>query len=199
MEQNEKDAVGARQPRGYVRYPFTNRHGAQGYTKYAPVAAAFEELLLVPQVATETVQIYLETNEELLRYLAEHPELLRDVSPRKFEEVVAAIFRNRGFSVEVTPRTRDGGRDILAVEHTKFGSSLNLVECKRYAQTRRVGVETVRGLYGVVTAENATRGVIVTTSAFTSVALDFASPLTYRLSLHDYDALKGWLQDFRRA
>ena len=32
--ENEARAQGARVPRGVVRYPYTNRHSAQGYTKY---------------------------------------------------------------------------------------------------------------------------------------------------------------------
>lgn len=32
--ENEKSAVGERRPRGMVRYPYTNKGMAQGYTKY---------------------------------------------------------------------------------------------------------------------------------------------------------------------
>jgi hypothetical protein len=36
-------------------------------------------------------------------------------------------------------------------------------------------------------------GIIATTSTFTKHAIDFATPLKYRLSLRDFDALKEWL------
>jgi hypothetical protein len=32
--ENERLARGEKRPRGYVRYPYSNKHGAQGYTKY---------------------------------------------------------------------------------------------------------------------------------------------------------------------
>ena len=32
--ENEHQANGARRPRGYVEYPYTNRHHAQGFTVY---------------------------------------------------------------------------------------------------------------------------------------------------------------------
>jgi hypothetical protein len=34
LSKNEQEAVGTRKPRDVTRYPFTNRHGAQGYTTY---------------------------------------------------------------------------------------------------------------------------------------------------------------------
>ena len=111
---------------------------------------------------------------------------------------MAALFRERGFEVELTPRTRDGGKDIYAGRSDALGTSLYIIECKRYASTRKVGVEAVRKLYGVVQQERATKGIIVTTSWFTRDAIDFATPITYQLSLRDFDALKEWIQDFQR-
>ncbi len=32
--ENEQKAKGIRRPRGFVQYPYTNQHGAQGYTTY---------------------------------------------------------------------------------------------------------------------------------------------------------------------
>jgi hypothetical protein len=37
MVENEKGAEGERKPRGVTRYPFTNRHAAQGFTIYRPL------------------------------------------------------------------------------------------------------------------------------------------------------------------
>jgi len=38
--ENEHSAIGERRPRGTVRYPFTNRHGALGFTIYRPLGDA---------------------------------------------------------------------------------------------------------------------------------------------------------------
>ena len=201
MVENETLAMGARVPRGDVEYPHSNRNGAQGYTKYAPVLGIYDELyvetrgLVIPQARVEL----LEVNDELIRYLAQHPEKLREIDPRKFEELVADIFRDKGFEVTLTPRTRDGGRDIQAVHKSSLGSILYLVECKRYNSAHKVGVELVRALYGVKLRERATAGVLVTTSSFTKDALDFASPLKYELSLQDFKSLQSWLKEYGRS
>jgi hypothetical protein len=38
MAENEDGARGERRPRGHVSYPYTNRHGAQGFTIYRPLS-----------------------------------------------------------------------------------------------------------------------------------------------------------------
>jgi hypothetical protein len=198
MEENEALAEGARVPRGMVYYPYTNRHKAQGYTTYAPIKSLYEPVyeeppgLVVPRVCLEV----LEANEELIRYLARHPETLYELNPRKFEEIVADIFRDKGFGVTLTPRTRDGGRDIHAVHKDSVGSLLYLIECKRYSSSKKVGVELIRALYGVKQRERATMGILATTSSFTTVALDFATPLKYELSLRDYTSMQAWLKEY---
>jgi hypothetical protein len=199
LDENEEGAKGVREPRGYVRYPFTNRHGAQGYTKYGPLSEVFPLIFDASQGLDQRqlISSFASVNDELMAYLAAYPELLRELDPRRFEEVVAELFRKRGFAVELTPRTRDGGRDMFALQSNTLGKSLYLIECKRYAPSRKVGVEVIRGLYGVLQAERATKGIIVTTSSYTKDAIAFATPLQYQLSLRDFEALKQWLSAFR--
>jgi len=139
-----------------------------------------------------------EINDELIRRLALRPELMRELDPRKFEELVAELLRDKGYEVKLTPRSKDGGRDILAIKRDDIGSALTLVECKRYAHNNKAGVDIVRGLYGVVSAEQATRGLLATTSYFTSGAKAFRDQVPYRLGLADFDILRGMLSQFRR-
>ena len=138
-------------------------------------------------------------NEELFSALSQNPELMRELQPRSFEELIAELFARRGFTVKLTPPTRDGGVDIYAVEHHTLGESLYVIECKRYKAQRRVGVEPVRGLYAVTEAKRATRGILVTTSSFTDAAIAFASPLEYRLTLRDYEAVCEWIRALKRT
>ena len=79
-----------------------------------------------------------EINDELIKYLAQHPEKMHDMAPRKFEELVAAIFRAKGYTVELTPATRDGGFDVRAFHRNDIGLFLTLIECKRYRPAARI-------------------------------------------------------------
>lgn len=134
---------------------------------------------------------------ELAEHLDKHPEFLYELSPRKFEELVAEFFLADGHGVELTPAIRDGGRDILVTVENNMARHLYLVECKRYAPQNKVEVALVRSLYGVVEAERATLGMIITTSTFTSGAIDFARGVQNRISLKDYTAVREMLKRYK--
>ncbi len=134
------------------------------------------------------------TNEELMRMLRANPKALYGLPPRKFEEIVAELFVRQGYQVQLTPAARDGGFDMYVAKRENIGEFLYLVECKRYTPPRKVGVQVVRSLYGVVQQHNATGGIIVNTSYFTSDARDFQENVRYQLHLRDYIDLQRWLQ-----
>jgi hypothetical protein len=150
-----------------------------------------------PTLLLQPVRIELGfINEELVKFLAAHPEYLRTLDPRRFEELVAELFRDFGYDVVLTPKSKDGGLDIRVMRKESVGTLLYLIECKRYAQEKPVGVDIVRGLYGVATSERASGGLIVTTSHFTRGAKEFADKNRYQLSLRDYKDLLNWLKEY---
>ena len=138
-----------------------------------------------------------EINEELVRYLARHPDKMHELNSRTFEQLVAELFKDMGYDVELTPKSKDGGFDIRAFRRNNVGTLLTLIECKRYAATRPVEVGIVRGLYGVSVNEGATNGIIATTSYFTKGAKSFQADNKYKLHLADYDNVKLWLTRYR--
>lgn len=135
---------------------------------------------------------------ELIEYFAKHPGMLRTIDPDDFEKLMAAIFRNQGFDVTKTPHSKDGGFDLVLVRHSAVGAAMTLVDCKRYAKTHKVGVEIVRGLYGVVEERKASSGMIVTTSFFTKGAVEFRNQLEYRMALADFERIKDFLHQWKR-
>ena len=135
-------------------------------------------------------------NSEIMRLLQQDPKLAWELPPRKFEEIVAEILSNEGYEVELTSASRDGGFDICAARQGGLGKFLFLVECKRYVPPNKVGVEIVRSLHGVVQANRANAGAIVSTSYFTAGAKDFQRKMQYQLHLHDYLTLQRWINDF---
>ena len=200
LDINEKNAEGERRPRGIVYYPYTNRHNAQGYSKYKPIKEVYPQFFSSEEIENNSqFQIELnEINEELIAYLSKHPEYMRQLHHRKFEELIAEIIRSKGFDVTLTPQTRDGGKDIIALYKSPFGHQMFIVECKKYNEENKVGVELVRGLYGVKIAERATKGILVTSSTFTKDARDFVKPLEFELTLNDYNDITQWCKDYKK-
>lgn len=133
-------------------------------------------------------------NRRLSEYFRKDPELLWRIEPRDFEHIVAELFEEQGYEVYITQATRDGGKDLYVFRKDTMTNSLFLVECKRYRPPKKVDVSVPRQLYGVVTNENATGGIIATTSYFTAEALKFAETTPHRLFLHDFDDISRWLK-----
>ena len=198
LDINEQKAEGERRPRGSVYYPYTNRHVAQGYSKYNPLKEVYPQLFSLGDLEDDKrIQVDLkEINDELITYLVKHPEFMRQMHPRKFEELITEIIRSKGYDVTLTPATKDGGKDIIAIYKTPFGHQMFIVECKRYKEENKVGVEIVRALYGVTQAERFNQAILVTTSTFTKGAIDFVKPLKFQLELKDYNDVTEWCREY---
>ena len=133
---------------------------------------------------------------ELIHDLVSEPELLFDVDSREFECLIAEILRRRGYDVQVTRQSRDGGVDIYASRIECSGlHGLYFVQCKRHSRQNKVGVRPVRELYGIVCARNATGGIVITTSFFTSPAIEFQSTIPNRMALQDNSDVLRWLRE----
>jgi restriction system protein len=140
-----------------------------------------------------------EISEALLRQVADNPRLLYEMPPRRFEELVAELLTRAGYTVTLTPQTRDGGKDMYAARRDQFGSFLYVVECKRHSPDRPVGVGVVRAVHGVAQHERATAAMVMTTSYFTGPAREFAEDVQYQIALSDYFDLRHWLTQYGRG
>ena len=134
---------------------------------------------------------------ELKRYFAKHPEKLHDLSPRRFEELIANILKDLGFEPKLTAATRDGGRDIYAYLKNEVTSFLMFVECKKWSEKNKVGIDVVQRVYGAAKAGGAHKSMIVTTSIFTLPAQKEHAKIATEMELKDYNALKSWLSKYK--
>ena len=112
---------------------------------------------------------------------------------KEFESLVGEYLRHAGYRVRPTADGPDGGVDLRA---TNAAGSVLLVQCKHWG-TRKVGVKTVRELYGVMAAESADGGAIVTSGSFTAEAEAFADGKPIRLV--DGPGLKAMITEVRRT
>lgn len=97
---------------------------------------------------------------------------LQTMNPYEFEKFVSHLLNKMGFQATATKPSQDGGVDVVAESDKPLMKGKIVVQCKRYQQP--VGVTTVRELYGVMSHEGAMKGVIITTSDFTTEARKFA-------------------------
>lgn len=118
---------------------------------------------------------------------------LRTMSWRDFELLVGEAFRMRGYTVtETGGGGADGGIDL---QLTRGGETF-LVQCKQW-KAYKVSVNIVRELYGVMAAQGAAGGFVVTSGVFTADARSFAQGRN--IELIDGSALKKMVDDVQTA
>lgn len=124
--------------------------------------------------------------------------ILYQITPFEFEKMIAELLAFQGFKVELTKQTKDGGYDIIALRYIDNHNPLKfLVECKRFAEKRGVNVEIIRSFKEVIQSENANRGIIVTTSYFTTNAVKKQNEVPYLLDFKDKNDIIRWIGDYK--
>lgn len=99
-----------------------------------------------------------------------------------FEHLVRELFESEfssnGAEVQVTRASRDGGVDAVVFDPDPIRGGKIVIQAKRYTAT--VSVSAVRDLFGTVTHEGATKGILVTTADYGPDAYEFikGKPLT---------------------
>ena len=61
---------------------------------------------------------------ELMEYFSRNPDKLYKLEPRKFEELLDAIFRNRGYKTDLGPGWGDRGIDLRLFQKDEIGEIL---------------------------------------------------------------------------
>ncbi|MDB5123694.1 MAG: Restriction endonuclease [Mucilaginibacter sp.] len=125
-------------------------------------------------------------NKKILDKIGRRPEAVYQLSPRQFEMMVAEIFEERGYSVELTKETRDGGKDLIILDQRDIGNFLIYAECKRYAPGNPVGVSVISDLIGRMSADRATAGMVITSSYFSPDAKTFKTKFEHQMQLIDF-------------
>lgn len=134
----------------------------------------------------------------VIEFLSKDPQRLFALSPRQFEELIAELMHRLGYSVQLGPLGRDGGVDLFAESKSEVGDELVLIQCKRYRDDRKIGEPIVKQLHADVHDRSATRGLVATTSYFSSTALNYIERNRFRLSGVDQDELMAWMARVRK-
>lgn len=92
---------------------------------------------------------------------------------RKFEQFVAKQFKRKNFKVILTPRTNDGGKDIII---NKNGIK-TYVECKYWNSNKSIGREEIQKLAGAAMMDGVRNALFITTSTYNKNAFETAKAL----------------------
>lgn len=130
----------------------------------------------------------------ILRKLQAEQLELREIHEHKLEELVAELLRSRGFSIHLTPKTRDGGRDIIAKADLGLGEPMTIaVEVKQKDVVGRGDL-----LYALKANENFPAIMLVTSGRFSAGVVEERTRVAnhLRLQLKDGVALSQWIATY---
>jgi restriction system protein len=136
---------------------------------------------------------------QIVERIKERPQDVYRLTPREYEELIAELITDFGWKVELTPQTRDGGKDILASYQTELGTHLCLIEAKKYRWERPIGVSIVRELYGTLIDHQANSSLLVTSSRFSPEAIKFQQRHEYLIGLKDYFDVLEWIGRYKNT
>lgn len=111
--------------------------------------------------------------EAALQAASVDPQVLESLAADEFQELLAQLFKDRGFIVETTTTSRDNCVDLVI--KSERGRDVTFVEVKKVSQQSRVTVEAVRSLLSAVISAGASRGLLVSTAPYTAAATAFAA------------------------
>ncbi len=134
---------------------------------------------------------------EIIRLMHQDPRLIYELDARKWEELVAGAWRQEGYDVILTPRSGDGGKDVIATL-PGVGNVRLFDQVKRYSPDLLVTLDEVSSMIGVLErAGNVSKGIITTTSDFApGIAADLGIQrlIPHRLDLKPRGVLFPWLE-----
>lgn len=110
----------------------------------------------------------------LCNYLLSRGALMeQELTPYQFEDLVGSLFEDDGWEVEITSKSRDGGKDIVAKRENAGNPTIAYIEAKKNAQTRKINISQVKEFVATVAADNVGSGFMVTTSHFSKPAIQW--------------------------
>jgi len=119
---------------------------------------------------------------------------LEKLTWREFEDLMAEILKESGWIITPMGYTNDKGIDIIAARTIDPGIPIRMmVQCKKYARMRPVGISVVREVWAVQWQNGFHQAMVATTSSFTRGAVDRAE--AWYIDLRDHDAIISWCKN----
>jgi hypothetical protein len=179
---------------GFVAISVVAHRSPDGYVSWVFAWSTIAAMVLYLASFYSVAVIFLRTHRFKLLELHQTMRDIQAMSWREFEDLVAANYSARGYSVEpLGGDGPDGGVDLIASKDNLTW----LIQCKHY-RDQWVGERPLRELLGVVAARGAAGGVLVACGVFDDKALAFAKGTT-KLELIGGEQLRDLIADVVRA
>lgn len=151
-------------------------------------------------VSSQIHKSFRNANVLLIEELSKDPGVIYDVEWRDLERIMAQIFEEIGFTVELTEASHDGGKDlILSCLSSRSSETIPLkfyVEIKHWKT--KVGTGPIHKLIEVAEKDAVTGCVFVSTSGFASIVAE-NSEIRKKVRLEDLSDLYTYFQYYQSS
>ena len=111
-------------------------------------------------------------SQKLARLMAQNPDYLEEIEWRELERVLAEVFEGIGFEVQLTPGSKDGGKDIV-LRCKVFGKDhVYYVEVKHWRSGQGVGGSAVSNFLNIIINEEINGGLFLSTYGYCNNAFE---------------------------
>lgn len=157
-------------------------------------SSAETDLIIPPQPSI----IILDKCSAIIRDLLKDGEHLYRLHWKEFEDLIAHLLKNFGWSITPMGYTKDDNVDIVAIRSVEPDVNFRMmVQCKKFAKYRKVGVDVVREVWSTKWEKGFHSAMIVTSSFFTKGAEKKAEQ--FNLELKDKYSIMNWCQKFGKV
>jgi len=151
----------------------------------------FDEIYIFDEVILTKKEMDVEDLEKKLTNDFYHPYSFEEVtllSGQEFEAFLKNLFEKMGYKVELTKPSSDQGADLILDKN----GERTVVQAKRYSN--KVNNKAVQEVVAAINYYKADKGLVVTTSEFTSAAVKLAN--ANNISLMDGNKLKNLIEKY---
>jgi len=137
---------------------------------------------------------------ELARLVARDPYWLERIEWRDLERMMASVFSRLGFDVQLTPSSKDHGKDLVLECLISGKLATYIVEIKHWRSRQRVGHRTVTDFIRVVARERRQGGLFLATYGYASDAVEAIAEVDRdRIRLGDVSMIVALCRTYLRA
>jgi len=119
--------------------------------------------LEVEEIESNVLKILRSCTQHIIMAILDNPNTLIDLEWLDVERMVAELFRGLGFKVELTPTSKDGGKDIILELEESGETKSYIIEIKHWRSKQKVGMSAIDKFVKIVVKEKRTGGLFLST------------------------------------
>ncbi|MGN6340500.1 MAG: restriction endonuclease [Ginsengibacter sp.] len=128
--------------------------------------------LKVGEIESVVVKILKDCTQHIIMAILNDPNTLKELEWLDMERTVAELFRGLGFKAELTPSSKDGGKDVILELEEIDKKKSYVIEVKHWRSGQKVGKSAVNKFVRIVVKENRTAGLFLSTYGVSSEVVE---------------------------